>query len=144
MAKEPVDGYEELGESQEFGPWYNAQTGQPFARLPMDPRAFQRYARRGWMPGIAPKELQIKWEAGQADRDAANMAAAATYTRSKKGKELQKGLEDIQPTGPSTEDVADAVIDKLVKLGIIKAQEETIVEKTEASSEKDENQLRLL
>ncbi len=143
MAKEPVDGYEELGESQEFGPWYNAQTGQQFARLPMDPRAFQRYARRGWMPGIAPKELQVKWEAGQAARDSANMAAAANYTRSTAGKELQKGLEDIQPTGPSTEDVADAVIDKLVKLGIIKVQEETIVEETETSPEGDK-QLKLL
>ena len=144
MTKEPVDGYEELGESQEFGPWYNAQTGQQFTRLPMDPRAFQRYARRGWMPGIAPKELQIKWEAGQIDRDAANMAAAAKYTRSKEGAELQKGLEDIQPTGTSTEDVADAVIDKLLKRGIIKVQDETIVEETEAPSEEDGNQLKLL
>ena len=143
MTKEPVDGYEELGEGQEFGPWYNAQTGQQFARLPMDPRAFQRYARRGWMPGIAPKELQIKWEAGQVDRNAANMAAAAKYTRSTEGKELQKGLEDVQPTGPSTEDVADAVIDKLVKLGIIKVQDETIDEETETSPEGD-TQLKLL
>ena len=143
MAKEAVDGYEDLGESQEFGPWYNAKTGQPFARLPMDPRAFQRYARRGWMPGIAPKELQIKWEAGQAGRDAANMADAAKYVRSATGKELQKGLEDIQPTGPSTEDVADAVIDKLLKRGMIKVQDETIDEEIEASPEGD-TQLKLL
>ncbi len=143
MAKEPVDGYEDLGTSQDFGPWYDTQTGKQFDRLPMDPRAFQRYARRGWMPGIAPDELRIKWEAGAVDRKAALDVLVAKQTKTEDFKKL-KGEVDGSTT--STEDVADAVIDKLVKLGIIKVPvENKIDQETEAANPiGDGNQLKLL
>ena len=68
MAKEPRDGdMESAGSGEEFGPWYDSQTGQQFARLPMQPISFQKYARKGWIPGIAPVELQAKWEAGETE-----------------------------------------------------------------------------
>ncbi len=147
MAREPVDGYEDLGSSQEFGPWYNAQTGQPFARLPMDPRAFQRYARRGWMPGIAPEELQMKWEAGQAARDKANIEAARKAIKTKDGQEIVEETKG-STTKTSTEETADAVIDKLIKLGIIKVPDEIEIpnQETEAAADLEEagSQLKLL
>jgi len=147
MAKEPVDGHEDLGSSQEFGPWYDARTGQSFPRLPMDPRAFQRFARRGWMPGIAPPELQAKWEAGEADRAAAKAAEVARFSQTKEGKEIADEVKGGQPAGASTEEVADAVIDKLVKLGIIKVPVETETDQeTEAAVDLEEagQQLKLL
>ncbi len=146
MVREPVDGHEDLGTGQEFGPWYDAQTGQPFARLPMDPRAFQRYARRGWMPGVAPTELQMEWEAGQADRDKANMEAARKLIKTKDGQKIVEETEG-SVTETSTDDVADKVIDKLIKLGIIKVpvEDETNQEtKAAADLEKAGNQLKLL
>ncbi len=145
MAKEPVDGYEDLGSGQEFGPWYDTQTGKQFDRLPMDPRAFQRFARRGWMPGIAPAELQAKWEAGAADRQAALDVLVAKQTKTPNFKKL-KGEVDSPSTEASTEAVADAVIDKLVKLGIIKVPvENEIDQETEAADLTEAgNQLKLL
>jgi hypothetical protein len=145
MAKEPVDGHEDLRTGQEFGPWYDTQTGKQFDRLPMDPRAFQRYARRGWMPGIAPDELKVKWEAGAADRQAEYDSRMAKQT---KNTDLQKLRDEVNKSaGPSTEDVANAVIDKLVKLGIIKVPiENEIDQETEAAADLNEagNQLKLL
>ncbi|KKL95531.1 hypothetical protein LCGC14_1853650 [marine sediment metagenome] len=147
MAREPVDGHEDLGGSQEFGPWYDTQTGQQFARLPMDPRAFQRYARRGWMPGTPPVELKAKWEAGEADRAAANAAEVARFSTTEEGKKIVDEAKGDQSTGASTEKVADAVIDKLIKLGIIKVPvENEINQETEAAADLEEagNQLKLL
>ena len=148
MAREPESGHEDLGTSQEFGPWYDATTGQPFARLPMDPRAFQRFARRGWMPGIAPEELTMKWEAGEVDRAAATVAEAARFSKTKEGKKIVDSAKDDQSTETSTEEVADAVIDKLIKLGIIKvpAENEIPDQETEAAVDLEEagKQLKLL
>ena len=143
MAKEPVDGHEDLGTSQEFGPWYDFKTGQPFPRLPMDPRAFQRFARRGWMPGIAPPELTAKWEAGEADRIAATKAEAARFAKTAEGKKIAEG---DQPATDSAEAVADVVIDKLIKLGIIKVpvENETDQETEAADLTEAGNQLKLL
>ena len=143
MAKEPVDGYEDLGSGQEFGPWYDTQTGKQFDRLPMDPRAFQRFARRGWMPGTVPDELKAKWEAGAADRRAALDALVAKQTKTEDFKKL-KGEAD-SPTD-NVEAMADAVIDKLVKLGIIKVPvENEIDQETEAADLTEAgNQLKLL
>lgn len=146
MGKEPEDGYEDLGSGQQFGPWYDFTTGQQFSRLPMDPRAFQRYARRGWMPGMAPNELKAKWDAGAADRQTANDALVAKQTKTADFKKL-KDETDKPSTGASIEEMADAVIDKLIKLGIIKvpAENETDQE-TEAEADLNEagNQLKLL
>ena len=144
MGKEPVDGHEDLGSGQEFGPWYDFKTGQQFTRLPMDPRAFQRYARRGWMPGIAPDELKAKWDAGAADRQAEYDSRMAKQTETAEFKKLKD--EVGESAGSSTEEVADAVIDKLVKLGIIKVPvENEIDQETEAADlEEAGNQLKLL
>lgn len=146
MAKEPVDGYEDLGSGQEFGPWYDTQSGKQFDRLPMDPRAFQRFARRGWMPGIAPIELKAKWDAGEADRIAAIKAEGAKFAQTKEGKEIIAEAKGNQPTETSAEEVADVVIDKLIKLGIIKVPvENEIDQETEAADLTEAgNQLKLL
>ncbi len=147
MAREPVDGHEDLGSGQEFGPWYDFKTEQPFPRLPMDPRAFQRYARRGWMPGIAPSELKAKWDAGEADRKTANAATIARFSKSMEGKELADEFKNNQSaTEASADDVADKVIDKLIKLGIIKVPvENEIDQETEATDLTEAgNQLKLL
>jgi len=148
MAREPKDGdMEAAGEGEEFGPWYDSQTGQQFDRLPMQPISFQKYARKGWIPGIAPIELKAKWEAAQAERDAVNKALVARFSRSKEGKELEEEAKNAQPAAASTEDVANAVIEKLVKLGIIKVPVETeIDQETEAAADLTEagKQLKLL
>ena len=148
MAREPKDGdMEAAGEGEEFGPWYDSQTGQQFARLPMQPISFQKYARKGWIPGIAPIELKAKWEAGQAERDATNNALVSKFTRSPEGKEIIEKAKEDQPAVASAEAVADVVIDKLLKLGIIKVPvENEIDQETEAAADLEEagNQLKLL
>ena len=147
MAREPVAGHEDLGGGQEFGPWYDFQTGQPFPRLPMDPRAFQRFARRGWMPGMAPPDLQLQWEAGQTDREEATRESARKAIRTKGGKDIADEVKAAN-TGPDADDVADKVIDKLIKLGIIKVPVENEIpnQETEAAADLEEagNQLKLL
>ncbi len=145
MAREPVDGYEDLGTGEEFGPWYNFKTGQQFARLPMQPISFQKYVRKGLIPGIAPVELQAKWDAGADDRRAANEALVAKQTKTEDFKKLKDEV-DSPSTTTSTEEMADAVIDRLIKLGIIKVPAENeIDQETEAADlEKAGNQLKLL
>ena len=146
MAKEPVDGHEDLGTSQEFGPWYDCKTGQPFPRLPMDPRAFQRFARRGWMPGKPPVELLAQWEAGEADRAAALAAEVARFSKTEEGKEIAGEIKGDQPAAASAEAVADVVIDKLIERGIIKVpvENETDQETEAADLTEAGNQLKLL
>ena len=146
MAREPRDGdMTDAGSGEEFGPWYDSQTGQQFARLPMQPISFQKYARKGWIPGIAPIALQAKWEAGAADRQTAHDALVAKQTKTADFKELKDEVD--RSAGSSTDDVADAVIDKLIKLGIIKVPvENEIDQETEAEADLNEagNQLKLL
>ncbi len=148
MTREPVDGYEDLGTGQQFGPWYDTQTGKQFDRLPMDPRAFQRFARRGWMPGMAPVELKAKWDAGEADRKAATIAEGVRFSQTEEGKEMRDAAGKIgeAAAGASTEEVVDAVVDKLIKLGIIKVPvENEIDQETEATDLTEAgNQLKLL
>ena len=145
MTREPKDGdMEPAGSGEEFGPWYDTQTGQQFARLPMQPISFQKYVRKGWIPGIAPIELQAKWEAGQANRDRANIEAARKVLKTKDGQEI---IEETKKsaTEASADDVADKVIDKLIKLGIIKVPDEIIDTETEAAGLTEAgNQLKLL
>ena len=146
MAREPVDGYENLGTGQQFGPWYDTQTGKQFDRLPMDPRAFQRFARRGWMPGMAPAELKAKWDAGEADRKAAIIAEGVRFSKTEEGKEIAGEAKSDPSTEASADAVADKVIDKLIKLGIIKIPvENEIDQETEAADLTEAgNQLKLL
>ena len=148
MAREPKDGdMEAAGEGEEFGPWYDSQTGQQFARLPMQPISFQKYVRKGWIPGIAPLELQAKWEAGAADRQAANNEMVAKQTKTADFKKLEGEVDKVPTTGADADDVADRVIDKLIKLGIIKVPvENEIDQETEAAADLEEagNQLKLL
>ena len=147
IEREPVDGHEDLGTGQAFGPWYDFKTGQQWSRLPMDPRAFQRFARRGWIPGTAPVELAAQWEAGAADRQATLDAMVARATKTKDFKEMKAEVDEAgKATEASAEDVADKVIDKLIKRGIIKVPvENEIDQETEAADlEKAGNQLKLL
>ena len=148
MVREPQDGdMTDAGSGEDFGPWYDSQTGQQFARLPMQPISFQKYARRGWIPGIAPIALQAKWEAGTADRRAANEALVAKNTKTAAFKKLKGEVETPSTDAEAAaEAAADKVIDKLVKLGIIKVpvkneidQETEAVDPTEVG-----NQLKLL
>lgn len=148
MAREPQDGdMEDAGAGEQFGPWYDFKTGQQFTRLPMQPISFQKYARKGWIPGIAPLELAAKWEAGAADRKAALDEMVAKQTRTP---EFQKMKDDadkvVEASTASADDVADRVIDKLIKLGIIKVPvENEIDQETEAADlEEAGNQLKLL
>ncbi len=147
MAKEPRDGdMEDAGSGEEFGPWYNFKTGQQFARLPMQPISFQKYVRKGLIPGIAPDELKAKWDAGANDRRAAMDKLVAKHTKTPEFKDLKDEVDNPSGAG-STEDVANAVIDKLVKLGIIKVPAENeIDQETEAAADLEEvgNQLKLL
>ncbi len=148
MTREPKDGdMEPAGSGEEFGPWYDMQTGQQFARLPMQPISFQKYVRKGWIPGIAPIELQAKWEAGQVDRDKANQDAARKLIRTRDGQKLVKEA-DKSATEASADDVAGKVIDKLIKLGIIKVPDEIEIsnQETGAAADLEEagSQLKLL
>lgn len=146
--REPVDGHEDLGTSQAFGPWYDFKTGQQFPRLPMDPRAFQRFARRGWIPGIAPAELAAQWDAGAADRQAVLDEMVAKQTKTPEFKKMKDDADEVaSASGASAEEVADVVIDKLIERGIIKVPVENETDQeTEATDDLEEagNQLKLL
>ncbi len=147
MAREPQDGdMEDAGSGEQFGPWYDFKTGQQFTRLPMQPISFQKYARKGWIPGIAPIELAAQWEAGAADRQAALDEMVAKQTKTPEFRKMQDDADKASSTGADADDVADKVIDKLIKLGIIKVPvENEIDQETEAADlEEAGNQLKLL
>ena len=149
MTREPKDGdMEPAGSGEEFGPWYDIQTGQQFARLPMQPISFQKYVRKGWIPGVAPIELQAKWEAGAADRQAALDALVAKQTKTEDFKKLKGEVNSLTTdTEAVAEAAADKVIDKLVKLGIIKVPvEDETNQETKAAADLEEagSQLKLL
>ncbi len=54
--------------------FHNPKTGQEFVNLPLDPYHLGRHLRRGLVMGPASPELRAKWEAGEAERQAANDA----------------------------------------------------------------------
>ena len=150
MAREPQDGdMEDAGAGEQFGPWYDFKTGQQFTRLPMQPISFQKYARKGWIPGMAPPEPAAQWEAGAADRQAVMDALVAKQAKTPEFKKMRGDADKVAEAsaGASAEEVADVVIDKLIKLGIIKVPVENEIsdQETEAADLTEAgNQLKLL
>ena len=88
--------------------FHNPKTGQEFVNLPIDPYHLGRHLQRGLVMGPAPAELKAKWEAGEAERSAANDALMAEH--------LSKS--PVEETPQFREAVAAAVIQVLEKLGI--------------------------
>lgn len=121
----------DTGESQSFGPWYNPRTGQQFERLPTDPLGIQTGMRKKWIPGRAPIELQAKWEASQAERDTA-YEKSLKEQRKKNDVDIDKADKTI---AASTDEVAAAVIDKLIALGVIEVPGTPTEEKIDIEDE---------
>ncbi len=138
--KEKASGLKEIGGTvQPFITWHDPETGREFPHLPADAPNAANYMIRGFRMGPAPKELKEKWEAGEAKRraDAVERLAKVKATAEHKG--LKRALGDAdQAPAASTEEVAAAVIKKLIDLGIVKVPvtaEETPAEETEAGPE---------
>ena len=109
----------------ESAQFHNPKTGQEFVNLPIDPYHLGRHLRRGLMMGPASPELREKWEAGEADRQAANDALMAEH--------LDKAPPPIEATPRFEDAVAAAVVQVLEKLGV-----EVPSEKQEAREERKE------
>ena len=90
--------------------FHNPKTGQEFVNLPIDPYHLSRHLQRGLVMGPAPAELKAKWEAGEAERSAANDALMAEH--------LSESPVALEETPQFREAVAAAVIQVLEKLGI--------------------------
>ena len=88
--------------------FHNPKTGQEFVNLPIDPYHLGRHLRRGLVMGPASPELREKWEAGEAERQAANDALMAEHL----------GKSPVEETPRFSDAVAAAVTQVLEKLGI--------------------------
>lgn len=100
--------------------FHNPKTGQEFFGLPIDPYHLGRHLRRGLVMGPAYPELKAKWEAGEAERQAANDALMAEH--------LAKAPPPIEESPRFAEAVAAAVIIAVERLN----------EKQEAHPQKEE------
>ncbi len=100
--------------------FHNPKTGQVFINLPIDPYHLGRHLQRGLVMGPASPELRAKWEAGEAERQAANDALMAEHL----------GKSTIEETPRFSDAVAAAVTQVLEKLGV-----EVPSEKQEAREE---------
>ncbi len=90
--------------------FHNPKTGQEFINLPIDPYHLGRHLRRGLVMGPPSPELQAKWEAGEAERQAANDTLMAEH--------LSKAPTPIEESPRFNEAVAAAVTQVLEKLGV--------------------------
>ncbi|KKK73751.1 hypothetical protein LCGC14_2890660 [marine sediment metagenome] len=88
--------------------FHNPKTGQEFVNLPIDPYHLGRHLRRGLVMGPASPELREKWEAGEAERQAANDALMAEHL----------GKSPVEETPRFSDAVAAAVTQVLEKLGV--------------------------
>ncbi|KKL79891.1 hypothetical protein LCGC14_2010290 [marine sediment metagenome] len=88
--------------------FHNPKTGQEFVNLPIDPYHLGRHLRRGLVMGPASPELRAKWEAGEAERQAANDALMAEH----------QGKSPVEETPQFTAAVAAAVTQVLERLGV--------------------------
>ena len=88
--------------------FHNPKTGQDFVNLPIDPYHLGRHLRRGLVMGPASPELREKWEAGEAERQAANDALMAEH--------MEKAPSPIEETPRFAEAVATAVTQVLERL----------------------------
>ena len=118
----------------ESAQFHNPKTGQEFVNLPIDPYHLGRHLRRGLMMGPASPELREKWEAGEADRQAANDALMAEH--------LDKAPPPIEGTPRFTDAVAAAVAQVLEKLGVdVPNEERQAHPQEEEAQEVEEHQL---
>ncbi len=90
--------------------FHNPKTGQEFINLPIDPYHLGRHLQRGLVMGPPSPELRAKWEAGEAERQAANDTLMAEH--------LSKAPPPIEESPRFNEAVAAAVTQVLEKIGI--------------------------
>ena len=115
--------------------FHNPKTGQEFVDLPIDPYHLSRYIQRGLVMGPASPELKAKWEAGEAERQAANDALMAEHA----------GSSLMEETPRFTEAVAAAAALVLEKLGVeVPNEERQAHPQEEEAQEVEEHQLDFL
>ncbi len=114
--------------------FHNPKTGQEFINLPIDPYHLGRHLQRGLVMGPASPELRAKWEAGEAERQAANSTLMAEH--------LSKAPPPIEESPRFNEAVAAAVTQVLEKLGVeIPSEERQAHPQEEEAQEVEDHQL---
>lgn len=97
---------------QGFAYYYDRETGKQH-RLPTDPYSIANYVQRGLLPGKAPEELRLKWEASEAER------AAECDRRAKEAAASSEGQRIAGGTSNSLDEAVDKRVAEIFKrLGI--------------------------
>ena len=88
--------------------FHNPKTGQEFVNLPIDPYHLGRHLRRGLVMGPSSPDRREQWEAGEAERQAANDALMAEHMDTSMVEETPRFQDAVEA----------AVTQVLAKLGV--------------------------